>query len=217
MYITKTPQFVQNLFPNFTWRIPTTDKVIYLTFDDGPVPEVTPWVLDELDKHDAKATFFCVGNNIVKHPALFARLKEEGHEVGHHTFDHINGWASDNIKYFHNVRRTASLMDSVLFRPPYGKLRPKQIQFLQRHYRIIMWDVLSGDFDQNLDPEDCYKNVIAKTKPGSIIVFHDSLKAEATLKNVLPRFLNHFAMQGYTFKALDSKVSSIKEKHKLSA
>lgn len=205
MYLVKTPQFIQNLFPNFTWRIPTQEKVLFLTFDDGPIPEVTPWVLDQLSDYQAKATFFCVGDNVQKYPELFAQVRERGHSVGNHTYNHLNGWATDNIPYFHNVRHCAHLTDSALFRPPYGRLKPKQAQFLQRHYRIIMWDVLSGDFDPNLSQEDCLNNVMRNAGPGSIVVFHDSLKAKDKLAYVLPLVLENFAQAGYRFEALSEQ------------
>lgn len=207
MYLIKTPQFIQNLFPNFTWRIPTDEKEIYLTFDDGPIPEVTPWVLEQLAQFDAKATFFCVGDNIQKHPEVFKQIKKQGHSVGNHTFNHLNGWISDNIPYFHNVRHCASLTQSELFRPPYGRLKPKQAQFLQRHYRIVMWDVLSGDFDPNISKEQCLENVISNVHRGSIVVFHDSVKAFDKLEYVLPRVLEHFAERGYRFEPLKEEHS----------
>jgi len=204
MYLVKTPQFIQNLFPNYTWRISEeSSKELYLTFDDGPIPEVTPWVLDQLEQYDAKATFFCVGDNIRKYPDVFRQVREEGHAVGNHTFNHLNGWNTDNIPYFHNVRHCANQVRSVLFRPPYGRLKPKQAQFLQRHYRIIMWDVLSGDFDPNLSKESCLRNVTRHARGGSIVVFHDSLKAQEKLQYVLPRVLDHFSREGYTFSALN--------------
>ncbi len=208
MYLVKTPQFIQNLFPNFTWRIPTQEKVLYLTFDDGPIPEVTPWVLEQLDAHQAKATFFCVGDNIRKHPEVFQQVKSQGHSIGNHTFNHLNGWLTDNIPYFHNVRNASNLVQTVLFRPPYGRLKPKQAQFLQRHYRIVMWDVLSGDFDATISAERCLANVLENAKRGSIIVFHDSLKTIEKLLYVLPRVLTHFSELGYGFKALEEKVLS---------
>jgi len=150
MYLSKTPAFVQSLFPNFIWKIPHSERTLYLTFDDGPIPNITEWVLDVLASHNAKATFFCVGENVQKHSTIFDRIKDEGHAVGNHTFHHKNGWKTDKIDYFHDVRKCAELVESDLFRPPYGKLTPKQAQFLQRHYKIIMWDILTGDFDQNL-------------------------------------------------------------------
>jgi peptidoglycan/xylan/chitin deacetylase (PgdA/CDA1 family) len=202
MYLVKTPRFIQSLFPNYTWKIPTTDKVLYLTFDDGPIPEVTPWVLEQLESYNAKATFFCVGDNVQKHSEVFQQVIEGGHSVGNHTFNHLNGWATENIPYFHNVRRCAHLVKSELFRPPYGRLMPKQAQFLQRHYRIIMWDILSGDFDEQLSKEQCLKNVTNHARSGSVIVFHDSLKAQERLEYVLPKVLKKYTELGYTFEAL---------------
>lgn len=203
MYLIKTPKFIQELFPNFTWRIPSSEKVLYLTFDDGPIPEVTPWVLEQLSAYNAKATFFCVGDNIQKHPEVFEQVKAAGHAVGNHTFNHQNGWVTDNIPYFHNVRHCANLTKTILFRPPYGKLRPRQTQFLLRHYRIVMWDVLSGDFDPNITAEQCLQNVVSNASEGSIVVFHDSLKAEEKLRYALPRVLEHFSALGYRFEALN--------------
>ena len=202
MYLVKTPQFIQNLFPNFTWKIPTDEKVIYLTFDDGPVPEVTPWVLGQLAKHEAKATFFCVGDNVGKHPQVFQQVKEAGHSIGNHTFAHLNGWKTENMPYFLDVRRCAHQTKSELFRPPYGRLRPKQSQFLQRHYRIVMWDVLSGDFDAAISKQQCLDNVLKNAGEGSIVVFHDSLKAWEKLQFVLPKVLAHYSGRGYRFEAL---------------
>ena len=203
MYLIKTPLFIQNMFPNFTWKITTDQPVIYLTFDDGPIPKVTPWVLEQLAQYDAKATFFCVGNNVERHPEIFEQVKSAGHTVGSHTFNHMNGWNSENIPYFHNVRRGASMVRSELFRPPYGKLKPSQIQFIQRHYKVVMWDVLSGDFDPNISNERCYRNIINYSQGGSIVVLHDSLKAEEKLKYVLPKILDHYTNLGYRFENLD--------------
>ena len=202
MYLVKTPQFIQKLFPNFTWRIPTSEKRLFLTFDDGPIPEVTPWVLEQLAAYEAKASFFCVGDNISKYPEVFQEVLDAGHTVGNHTFNHLNGWSNDNIPYFHNIRKCAQHVDSGLFRPPYGRLKPRQAQFLQRHYEIIMWDVLSGDFDPKIDAETCLQNVLQNTRAGSIIVFHDSLKAEDKLREVLPKVLKHYSDLGYRFEAL---------------
>ena len=205
MYLVKTPQFIQSLFPNFFWKVPSDEKIIYLTFDDGPIPEVTPWVLKQLKAYDAKATFFCVGDNVKKHPEVFQDVLDHGHAVGNHTNNHMNGWSTDNIQYFHNVRNCARLVKSDLFRPPYGRLKPKQAQFLQRHYKIIMWDVLSGDFDPEISKDQCIYNVTSKAKKGSIIVFHDSLKAFEKLQYVLPKVLKHFHDLGYTFESLETK------------
>lgn len=202
MYLVKTPQFIQCLFPNFVWHLPTEEKVIHLTFDDGPIPEVTPWVLDQLATYDAKATFFCVGDNLRKHGDVAQMVADQGHALGNHTFNHLNGWATDNIPYFHNIRHCAHLVQSDLFRPPYGRLRPKQAQFLQRHYHIVMWDVLSGDFDPNVSPQQCFENVVQHAGPGSIVVFHDSIKAIDKLHYALPRVLDYFSSHGYRFEGI---------------
>ncbi|WP_367391531.1 polysaccharide deacetylase family protein [Lewinella sp. LCG006] len=217
MYLIKTPKFIQELFPNFTWKIPSEDKVVYLTFDDGPIPGVTPWVLEQLAQYNAKATFFCVGNNIEKHPEVFEQVRAGGHSIGNHTFNHLNGWSSDNLPYFHNIRHCANLTKTVLFRPPYGKLRPRQTQFLLRHYRIVMWDVLSGDFDPNITEEQCLLNVTRNVEPGSIVVFHDSLKAEEKLRYALPKALAYFAEQGYRFEALNEQEMIVHQDQRKSA
>jgi peptidoglycan-N-acetylglucosamine deacetylase len=203
MYLVKTPQFIQQLFPRLTWKIPTTEKVIFLTFDDGPIPEVTPWVLDQLKAANAKATFFCVGDNIRKYPEVFQRVVDEGHAVGNHSFHHLSGWSTDLLSYLKDVRRGAHIAaNTALFRPPYGRIRPKQAKYLKQKYNIVMWDVLSADFDPDLSGEQCFLNVADNAKQGSIIVFHDSLKAEANLKYALPKVLEYFGRQGYRFEAI---------------
>lgn len=204
MYLVKTPHFIQSLFPNFVWKMPSKDRTIYLTFDDGPVPEVTPWVLDTLEAYNAKATFFCVGENVKENASLLADIVDKGHAVGSHTFNHLNGWSTENIKYFHNVRRGAYEVKSELFRPPYGRLMPKQTMFLQRHYNIVMWDVLSGDFDAAISKETCLSNVINNASEGSIVVFHDSIKAKEKLQYTLPKVLEHFVGLGYKFEAINA-------------
>ncbi len=208
MYLIKTPTLIQNLFPNFTWKIPSDQKTIYLTFDDGPVKEVTPWVIEQLDLFDAKATFFCVGENVQANSDILLSLTDQGHTLGSHTNNHLSGWSTDNIPYFHNVRRGATLVKSSLFRPPYGRLKPSQVPFLMRHYNIIMWDVLSGDFDPDISADQCLRNVIDHAGPGSIVVFHDSLKSEKKLKHVLPRVLEHFSNQGFQFEKITEKLLS---------
>lgn len=212
MYIVHTPQYVQSLFPGFIWKMSPHRKEIFLTFDDGPIPEVTPWVLDTLREFDARATFFCVGDNVRKHPEVYDMVISEGHTVGNHTMNHLSGWATENLTYFHNIRHCARMVHSGLFRPPYGKMKPSQVQFLQRHYRIVMWDVLSGDFDRELRPEDCAQNVIQHAGPGSIVVFHDSLKAERNLRHALPKVLDYFTSEGYVFEAMPKLVPAVAER-----
>lgn len=207
MYLTRMPRLIQSLFPTYMWRVATEEKVLYLTFDDGPIPEITPWVLEVLKRYDAKATFFCVGDNVRRYPSVFKQILQEGHAVGNHTYNHISGWDSENIPYFHNVRHCANLVKSDLFRPPYGRLTPKQVQFLTRHYKIIMWDVLSGDFDAAVTNEECLNNVISAARKGSIIVFHDSLKASERMMYALPRVLEHFKQRGYRFESLKNAFS----------
>jgi len=199
MYLVKTPQFIQRFFSNFVWKGPSDDKVLYLTFDDGPIPEVTPWVLEQLESHNAKGTFFCVGENVKSNPSVFDSVINAGHAIGNHTYNHLSGWTSDNVQYFDNVRDCANMVHSNLFRPPYGRIKPKQAEFLKQQYSIIMWDVLSGDFDPNISKEQCFNNVIKHTENGSIIVFHDSLKAQEKLRYVLPKILKHYSEKGYRF------------------
>ena len=203
MYLIRTPNFIQTLFPNFVWRMPTERKELFLTFDDGPIPVVTPWVLDQLNAYDAKATFFCVGDNAQRHADIMSRIHAEGHMTGNHTHNHLSGWGTENIEYFHNVRKCARAVDSELFRPPYGRMKPGQAQFILRHYKIVMWDVLSADFDPNVSEEQCLANVINNAGPGSIVVMHDSLKAEENLRYALPRILEHYSNLGYSFKSLE--------------
>lgn len=215
MYLRKTPRFVQSLFPGLVWRMEEEEKNVFLTFDDGPIPEVTPWVLERLKEYNAKATFFCVGENVSKYPEIFQSVVDAGHTVGNHTFNHLNGWNSDNIAYFRNVRRCAQLVDSTLFRPPYGKLKPKQIEFLMRHYDIVMWDVLSGDFDPAQSSNACYDGVINGIESGSIVVFHDSLKSFDRLETVLPQTLQWLSENGYTMRSLD--IETVRSRQQLAA
>jgi peptidoglycan/xylan/chitin deacetylase (PgdA/CDA1 family) len=176
-----------------------------LTFDDGPIPIVTPFVLNILKRHNAKATFFCIGDNISKHTDIFEQVKAGGHSIGNHTFNHLKGWVTNNQIYLDNFLQTDKLLDTPLFRPPYGRIKRAQIQLLKKarpDLKIIMWDVLSGDFDTNLSPETCLKNVLKHTEAGSIVVFHDSLKAFDRLEYVLPRALEYWSKEGYSFNAL---------------
>jgi peptidoglycan/xylan/chitin deacetylase (PgdA/CDA1 family) len=201
MYSSLYNRILPYLYPSLIWKIQTKKKITYLTFDDGPHPEATAFVLDELKKHEAKATFFCVGKNLQQYPALAERIIAEGHQLGNHTFHHLNGWTTNDNLYIESIEQTRSLTHgSDLFRPPYGKIRKSQIRIIQNRYRIIMWNVLSFDFDQNTGPEECLQNVITKVKPGSIIVFHDSAKAFHNLKYALPATLQFLKETGYRFK-----------------
>ena len=195
-YLVKTPKFVQRLIPERIWAFPNNNNSVFLTFDDGPIPEVTPWVLETLKQYDAKATFFCIGDNVNKHPKVFNQLIDEGHSIGNHTYNHLNGWKTKNDQYISNCNL---LKDSIkpfkdvkLFRPPFGKLTFKQSKNLQKEgFRIIMWDVLSADFDKNISKEKCLINVLKNIEVGSIVVFHDSLKSNEKLRYVLPKVLEH--------------------------
>ena len=203
MFLAHTPTLIQRLFDQLLWREPAAERVVYLTFDDGPIPEVTPWVLDVLADYDAKGTFFCVGQNVERYPELFARLRREGHTVGNHTYNHLSGWSNDATCYVDNIERCDDLVDSPLFRPPYGRLHPRAYTQLRDRYQIVMWDVLSGDFDTRLSGADCVANVLDNTRPGSIIVFHDSIKSEPNLRYALPRTLQALSEQGFEFAALE--------------
>ena len=190
------------IYPNLIWRIKTDEKIIYLSFDDGPHPTATTFVLDQLHKYNSKASFFCIGKNVLAYPEIYQRILTDGHSVGNHTYHHVNGWKVTNEVYFDEIEKTSALVKSNLFRPPYGRIRSKQVDQLKQNYQIIMWDVLTSDYSQSMKPGNCLKGSIQATRPGSIIVFHDSLKAEKNVKYVLPKYLNHFSQLGYTFEAL---------------
>lgn len=202
----KTNRLIKKVFSNLVWDIPNSDKKIYLTLDDGPIPEVTEWVLDLLKSEEIKATFFCIGDNIKKYPEVYKRILAEGHQTGNHTFNHLNGWKTETNQYIDNFKlcETEHLKlntgYSFLFRPPYGKTKPSQSKAIrQLGYKIIMWDVLSYDFDSTISVEKCLENVISNTEQGSIIVFHDSLKAEKNLKYALPKAIQILKNKGFVF------------------
>ena len=203
MYLAKTPSIIKNSLPKAIWAMPQKSKSLYLTFDDGPTPRVTPWVLETLDQYKAKATFFCVGSQVEAHPGIYKQIRDKGHTVGNHTYTHKNGWFTRKNRYFRDVLSCSEFVDSNLFRPPYGKLMPGQYSALKERFKIIMWDVLSGDFDRSLSDEACLQNVIQNAEEGSIVVFHDSEKAEQKLRYALPAALEHFARKGFAFKAID--------------
>ena len=202
----KVPTIIKKIFYNQIWDIPNNDNKIYLTFDDGPTPEVTQWVLELLEKEKIKATFFCIGNNIEKYPEIFQTILKKEHSVGNHTFNHLQGWKTSTNKYVENVELSETEICKLntehckLFRPPYGQIKPKQSKLLRkRRFKIIMWDVLSKDYDQTVSPEKCLDNVIKNTVSGSIIVFHDSIKAQKNLEYVLPKAIKLLKNKGFVF------------------
>ncbi|QBZ96842.1 polysaccharide deacetylase family protein [Flavobacterium sangjuense] len=212
----KTNYFIKKIFPNYVWDIPNHENKVYLTFDDGPTPEITEWTLEQLKKYDAKATFFCIGNNIEKHPKIFQKIIQEEHAIGNHTFNHLKGWETDTDEYVENTKKCSLFIRDKgkeirdkgdafeLFRPPYGKIKPSQSKALRRlGYKIIMWDVLSCDFDQTISPEECLDNVLKNVESGSIIVFHDSIKAERNLKYALPKTLVFLKEKGFVCAKID--------------
>lgn len=205
MYLVKTPLLLKKLYPGLTWNFNRADRCIYLTFDDGPIPIVTPFVLKTLKQYHAKATFFCIGDNVQKHPDVFEQVKADGHSIGNHTFNHLRGWATPTDEYTENFKKCDAQLNSPLFRPPYGRIKKEQIKALRTlkpDLKIIMWDVLSGDFDIKLNPEKCLRGVIKHTCNGSVVVFHDSLKAFPRLEYVLPLALEYWSKKGYEFKSM---------------
>ena len=208
---TKTPFVVKKMFPDYVWEISTNQKELYLTFDDGPTPEITHWVLDCLKHYQAKATFFCVGENVKKHPELFQSLLDHGHSIGNHTNNHIKGWKTKTKEYLENVREAQETINNHLlqssnnnlFRPPYGQISPKQgKKLIGNGYKVVMWDVLSFDWDKSVSNQECFNYVTSKSKNGSIVVFHDSVKASNNMKYTLPKVLEYYTEKGFAFKGI---------------
>jgi len=205
MYLVKTPWWLRALYPSLVWRMPSRSKVLYLTFDDGPHPTITPFVLDTLREHQAKATFFCIGKNVDAYPGIYAQIMFEGHAVGNHTQHHVNGWKVSDEAYLQDITSAAKHIKSNLFRPPYGRIKRSQIKKIKQQFpemRIVMWDVLSADFDTSLNADACLGYTVYHSKSGSIVLFHDSEKAFPRLQTALPKMLAHFANEGYTFEAI---------------
>ena len=196
------PSIFPLIAPNVTWKVKTNDKVLYLTFDDGPHPSITPLVLNILDEFNAKATFFCVGENVTKYPDIFNQILSKGHAVGNHTYNHIKGWQTSDTAYMDNIKKAGDVIPSNLFRPPYGRIKPSQIKLLKNNYRIIMWSVLTRDYDKNLNPHKTLLKLNKLIKAGDVIVYHDSEKAEQNMLIMLKGVLQHFHQLHYTFKAL---------------
>ncbi len=208
---TKTHWLTKKIFSKYIWVLPNSEKKIYLTFDDGPTPKMTQWVLAELKKHEAKATFFCIGDNVKKYPEIFEKLIADGHSIGNHTFNHLNGWKTttkdyiENTKLFETEHCKLSTENCQLFRPPYGKIKPSQSKLLRKlGYKIIMWDIISYDFDVTISKEKCLENVLKNVKSGSIIVFHDSVKAFKNLEYTLPKTLEFLKEKGYVCEEINN-------------
>ena len=210
-YFPRTPRFMMRFFSTYAWRFLSDKKEIFLTFDDGPTPHITQFVLTELKKYNAKATFFCIGKNIQNHPEIFSKLISDGHSIGNHTQNHLKGWKNETNTYVKNALEceqtikqfNTSTITKKLFRPPYGKIKKNQAkQLIKKGYKIIMWSVLSADFDTKISNEKCLENVLKNTEPGSIIVFHDSVKAAERMKYALPKVLKHFSDKGFVFKSI---------------
>jgi peptidoglycan/xylan/chitin deacetylase (PgdA/CDA1 family) len=204
MYLVRPPFLLKNLYREMLWRVRTKEKIIFLSFDDGPHPEITGWVLDQLKVHDAKAIFFCVGENVQRYPEMYARILAEGHLTGNHTHNHLNGWNSDSRVYLKNLVSCSHLVHTSFFRPPYGRLKKSQAERIRKHFTIVMWDVLSGDFDHATTPEKCLDNTLKYSREGSVVVFHDSVKARENLVYVLPRYLEEMKRSGYRFETFIS-------------
>ena len=203
----RVPFFIPLLYPQLVWRMPAGNKQVYLTFDDGPIPGPTEFVLDTLNTFGIKATFFCIGDNVRKYPSIFSRIVNEGHAVGNHTFNHLSGWSTPDARYLENIQSFEKAItdkvekSSLLFRPPYGRIKRSQIKSLT-DFKIIMWDVLAFDFNKNIAPENCFRKTTTAVRDGSIIVFHDSLKAEKNMSYAFPRLVADLLQRGYTFKTL---------------
>ncbi len=211
MYVVNPPNLVKRVLnENLIWEIPTKKKEVYLTFDDGPTKELTGWILNTLNQFNAKATFFCVGNNVRTYPEIYQDIIQNGHSIGNHTFDHLNGWKVRTKEYLRNVIKCSDYVDTFLFRPPYAKIKPLQIEGLKNRFSIVLWSVMSYDYDQKISVDKCLDNVVNHSKRGSIIVFHDNVKAKENLMYTLPRFLEHLSKKRYSFRALTNEVCQLK-------
>lgn len=199
----KIPKAIQGLLPDVVWNIPTEDKVLYFTFDDGPTQSVTDEVLSILEEYKAKATFFCIGNQVEKNLEIYKRLLSSGHKVGNHTFNHLKGWKTDNESYYLDIEKTSKLVESNLFRPPYGKMKRSQYKELKKKFKIVLWDVIPEDYLKSMTIPKLVDNVIKNVKPGSIIVLHDSQKCAKVMLGALPIILEKLTKDGYQFKALE--------------
>lgn len=203
MFIEQPPQFIRQLYPRACWRMNATERSVYLTFDDGPIPETTPWILDVLDRYDIKATFFMVGDNVRKHPDEFKMVVERGHRIGNHTYNHLRGLRETTTRYVANVEKADCYLSTNLFRPPHGLMSRSQYQVLSKRYRIVMWDLVTRDYNPKLSGEQVLDIVKRYARPGSIITFHDSLRAPHNLHYALPRAIEWLLSEGYEFRTFD--------------
>lgn len=204
MYLVKSPKIFNRISDqSVTWRMNEASPELYITFDDGPVPGLTQDILDILKEKDVPATFFCVGDNIFKHPDVFQKLLDSGHTIGNHSFNHLNGWRTPNAIYYSNVLKFDNYYPTRLFRPPYGRIKVSQIRELKKNYHIVLWSILSGDFDYNTSPYKCYVNVVKNLHNGAIIVFHDNYKAQRSVLYALPRVIDYARQHGYSFQAFN--------------
>ena len=203
MFIEQPPRFIRRLYPRACWRMDSSERAVYLTFDDGPIPEVTPWVLEILDKYNIKATFFMVGDNVRKHPDEYKMVVERGHRIGNHTYNHLKGLEQRTERYMANIDKADAYLKSNLFRPPHGLMRARQYRVLCKRYRIVMWDLVTRDYNPKLTGEQVLAKVKKYARPGSIITFHDSLRATHNLYYALPRAIEWLQAEGYEFKVLE--------------
>jgi len=202
MDFVRTPGFLKIAFREITWHIRDTEPSLYLTFDDGPTPGITARVLEVLSQFRARATFFCIGRNVERHPEIYQQILSAGHATGNHTYSHLKGWFTPDTEYFNDISLAAQFISSKLYRPAYGMITPRQVRYLRQFYTIVMWDIMSYDFAYPTSPEKCLNQVIRFAKPGSVIVFHDSVKASEKLLHALPRVLEYYAEKGFTFKSI---------------
>ncbi len=199
----RAPKIIRKLYPSFIWNFPDEKDAVFLTFDDGPRPEVTPWVLDILDKYNAKATFFCIGKNVEMFPELFEEVKRRGHAVGNHSYSHVKGWGMQTGDYVRDIDIAGDMIKSNLFRPPYARIGTNQARVLSERYKTIMWNIISRDYNRSLSGDACARNVIRYLEPGSIIVFHDSIKCAQNLFIALPQVLEAIKAKGLICKQIE--------------
>ena len=203
MFIEQPPQFIRWLYPRACWRMSASERAVYLTFDDGPIPDVTPWVLEVLNKYHIKATFFMVGDNVRKHFDEFKMVVEHGHRIGNHTYNHLQGLRERTDHYIANIEKVENFLATNLFRPPHGLMRLSQYRALRERYRIIMWDLVTRDYDSRLTGEQVLSKVKRYVRPGSIITFHDSVRSADSLRYALPRAIEWLLAEGYEFKVFE--------------